>query len=163
MIHLAGDKPVARALKEIEILHSEGIDGIIVENYHGDVETVRLVLSELSDYKGALGVNILPNNFAEAFYLSDEYGADFIQLDYIAGAAGDFFPLDIRSNPAYAKCQPHSQILFISSQSKRSRYASCYEHRAHLGDDPFSWFQVCTRPREGDRISQEFELGIYGV
>ena len=40
MIHLSGLDPVERALKEIEIYETEGLDGIIVENYHGTIDEI---------------------------------------------------------------------------------------------------------------------------
>lgn len=88
MIHLSGDKEIRtqRALEEIEILEQEGIDGIIVENYHGDVSDMVDVLKNISkDSKLILGLNILPNEYEQAFELANEYGAKFIQFDYVAG------------------------------------------------------------------------------
>ena len=40
MIHLAGDKPVKRALEELAIFEEEGVDGAIIENYHGTIWNV---------------------------------------------------------------------------------------------------------------------------
>src|SRR3989338_7976591 len=87
MIHLAGDKPVARALEEIAIFEDEGIDVALIENYHGSVQDVIQTLQETSRIKPkiAIGINILPNEFELAFRLAHEYGADFIQMDYVAG------------------------------------------------------------------------------
>lgn len=87
MIHLSGDREIRmqRALEEIEILEGEGVDGIIVENYHGDVEDMKNVLFHLNDYKGLLGLNVLPNEYELAFQMADEFNADFIQLDFVAG------------------------------------------------------------------------------
>jgi len=85
MVHLAGDNPHERALEEAEMMLSEGVDGIIVENYHGSVEDVRRTLLHLKDCGGILGLNILPNEFELAFELAQEFNASFIQLDYVAG------------------------------------------------------------------------------
>jgi len=87
MIHLSGDNEIRikRAFDEIEILEQEGVDGIIVENYHGDVRDVELVLSELADSKLIVGLNILPNEYEQAFQMAADYNAKFIQLDYVAG------------------------------------------------------------------------------
>lgn len=87
MIHLAGIDPVGRALKESELFEKEDVDGIIVENYCGSTEDVRVTLRELSklENKIIIGVNILPNEFESSFRLANEYGAKFIQLDYVAG------------------------------------------------------------------------------
>ncbi len=88
MIHLAGDDPVRRALEEITLFEEEGLNGAIIENYHGSVDDVVKTLKETvlrSDLKISLGVNILPNDFQRAFHLANRYGADFIQLDHVAG------------------------------------------------------------------------------
>lgn len=87
MIHLAGDNPVERALQELSIFEDEGVNGAIIENYHGSVTDVVRALEAASELKSKviLGVNILPNEFRHAFALAKEYGAAFIQLDYVAG------------------------------------------------------------------------------
>ena len=87
MIHLAGDDPVERALEEIAIYMEEGVDGAIIENYHGTVEDVIQTLKKTSTIKPeiVIGVNVLPNEFEQAFTLANKYGADFIQVDYVAG------------------------------------------------------------------------------
>jgi len=87
MIHLAGNDPVKRALEEIAVYEEEGVDGVIIENYHGTVEDVTQTLKETSTMKTniVIGVNVLPNEFKQAFTLAYKYGADFIQLDYVAG------------------------------------------------------------------------------
>jgi uncharacterized protein len=90
MIHLAGDSfedRVTRALDEIKIFEEEGINGCIVENYHGNPVCVEEVFKRLVDTKTKLkvGVNILPNDYESAFYIANKYGAKFIQLDVISG------------------------------------------------------------------------------
>ncbi len=43
MIHLASginEDPVARAIEELEIYETAGLDAAIVENYHGSVDDV---------------------------------------------------------------------------------------------------------------------------
>jgi len=87
MIHLAGSSPVQRALEEMSLFQEEGLDGVIVENYHSSIENVTKTLEEAkkSNPKILIGINILPNGFASAFSLAHKYGADFIQLDYVAG------------------------------------------------------------------------------
>ena len=87
MIHLAGDEPVQRALEEIAIYEEEGVDGAIIENYHGSVEDAIQTLKKTSTLKPGIviGVNVLPNEFEQAFTLAHKYGADFIQIDYVAG------------------------------------------------------------------------------
>ena len=84
MIHLFGPDPVSRALYEIKTYEECGIDAIIVENYHGSVEDVIEVLKvvKTSMY---VGINILPNEYKEAFEIANTYGCSFIQLDFISG------------------------------------------------------------------------------
>ena len=84
MIHLAGDDPVKRALDEVAIYEEEGIDGVIVENYHGTASDVVDVLRVL-DTSILVGVNILPNNFWISLPLAVKYKLDFVQLDHVAG------------------------------------------------------------------------------
>lgn len=91
MIHLSGGDSETireRALKEIDIYVEEGLDGCIIENYHGTVTDVMIVLRELSliEKKNIkIGINILPNNYESAFEIASLYDVDFIQLDYISG------------------------------------------------------------------------------
>lgn len=88
MIHLAGQNPVKRALEELSLFEEEGIDGAIIENYHGSVEDVIATLQETSKRKSniVVGINILPNEFHKSLPLAQQYGADFVQLDQFAGS-----------------------------------------------------------------------------
>lgn len=87
MIHLAGDNPVKRALEELSVFEEEGINGAIIENYHGNINDVIETLQEIPklNTKVVIGVNVLPNEYDQSFSLANKYGADFIQLDYVAG------------------------------------------------------------------------------
>ncbi len=87
MIHLAGQNPVKRALEELALFEGEGVDGAIIENYHGSVEDVIATLQETSKRKSnvVIGVNVLPNEFFQSLPLAKRYGADFVQLDQVAG------------------------------------------------------------------------------
>lgn len=88
MIHLAGPNNIEKALDEINIYADEGLQGVIVENYHGDTDDVERVLQKLTMNLPMIriGINILPNQVVEAFELAEKYSiVDFIQLDYIAG------------------------------------------------------------------------------
>ncbi len=88
MIHLAGDDPVNRALEELSVYDYGGLDGAIIENYHGSMdqvqETLEIAASQFSHTKLVLGVNILPNEFESALRMAAKY-AGFVQLDYVAG------------------------------------------------------------------------------
>ena len=103
MIHLAGDEPVKRALEEIAIYEREEVNGAIIENYHGTVEDVIQTLKKTSSIKPkiVIGINVLPNEFEQAFPLAHKYGADFIQIDYVAGRY-DRGELDFE---AYSRCK----------------------------------------------------------
>lgn len=88
MIHLGGPNNIDKALDEIDIYAQEGLSGVIVENYHGDVDDVERVLQKLTMNLPMIkiGINILPNQVEEAFELAEKYQiVDFIQFDYIAG------------------------------------------------------------------------------
>lgn len=87
MIHLAGDDSVKRALEELTLFEDEGVDGAIIENYHSSIENVIETLKATSqlDTNVIIGVNVLPNEYNQAFPLAAQYGADFIQLDHVAG------------------------------------------------------------------------------
>lgn len=103
MIHLSQDETngerVARAIEEIKILEEEGLDGVIIENYHGSIQDIRDVFESNPTYfsnetKLSIGINVLPNDYKEAFKLAHEFGCDFIQLDYIAGKYKNSPPID---------------------------------------------------------------------
>jgi predicted TIM-barrel enzyme len=87
MIHLAGEDPVSRAMDELEIFEKEGLTGAIIENYHGTIRDVEGTLETIAKQqtKLVIGINILPNQFAQAFFLAEKYNAKFIQLDHVAG------------------------------------------------------------------------------
>jgi uncharacterized protein len=85
MIHLAGPTPasrVERALEEVTIYENEGVDGAIVENYHGDVSDVLETLRALSQRKTglALGLNLLGYP-RESVRVARNYGLAFVQFD----------------------------------------------------------------------------------
>ena len=93
MIHLAGrdnHEKIERVLEEIKICEEEGLDGVIVEDYHGNLSDVRDTLESLSknQYKIQIGVNTLRNPYL-AFEFAGMYGASFVQFDTIQASAGD--------------------------------------------------------------------------
>jgi predicted TIM-barrel enzyme len=91
MIHLGYPDVVEKAIEEINIYAQEGLSGVIIENYHGSVSEVRQVLSKLTFDLPLIriGINILPNEFEEAFAIAQQFPiVSFIQLDYIAGHYG---------------------------------------------------------------------------
>tara|TARA_Y100000034_G_C6886703_1_gene407203 strand:+ start:601 stop:1338 length:738 start_codon:yes stop_codon:yes gene_type:complete len=87
MIHLAGEDPIKQALEELTIFEEEGVDGAIIENYCGTIKNVNDTIKEISkrSFKVTIGINILPNEFHLSLPLAREYGADFVQLDFVSG------------------------------------------------------------------------------
>lgn len=87
MIHLAGQNPIQRALEELAVFEEEGINGAIIENYHGSLQDVIETLQETHKRKPnvIIGVNVLPNEFHQSLPLAQQYGAEFVQLDQVAG------------------------------------------------------------------------------
>ncbi len=86
MIHLAGrgnDEKIKRALEELIIYESEGVDGAIIENYHGSVKNVHEVLRQSQwKFNLVIGINVLRNPYLE-FSLAYNYGARFVQFDSV--------------------------------------------------------------------------------
>ena len=89
MLHLSGDsRPdrISRALREADIYEQEGVNGAIVENYHGDIKDVQRTLEALSkqDRKLVIGINVLPNEYQWSIPYAIGR-AKFVQLDAVAG------------------------------------------------------------------------------
>jgi len=168
MIHLAGanGEKVKRALHELEIFESEGLDGAIVENYHGGRQDVIQVL-RLAKTKLVMGINILPNEFDLAFAYVGEYGARFIQLDYVAGCydkaprgidfreyvmarrrhpgvfvLGGVHPKyyepfsDLREDLCEAKTRAEAVVVTGEGTGKETPLEKIKEFRRHLGSHP---------------------------
>ena len=114
MIHLAGTSPIPRALQEISLFEEEGLDGVIVENYH--TRAIENVIDTLEETKKLnpkllIGVNVLPNDFELAFTLAHEYQTDFIQLDYVAGVYETDTKLDFPTYDAFRHEYPNVLVL----------------------------------------------------
>ena len=85
MIHLAGAnraEKLRRALDELTIYEEEGVDGAIIEDYHGDFRDVRAALLGSRDHTIIRGVNILKGR-ANPFDYATLCGGKFVQLDNI--------------------------------------------------------------------------------
>jgi len=87
MIHCAGNTPkekTQRALEELTIYQEEGIDGAIVEDYHGEYEDVYQVLQSSKErYPGlVIGLNLLRKSYP-VFGLAQTHGIRYIQFDSI--------------------------------------------------------------------------------
>ena len=88
MLHMKGETRQEKldiCLREAEIYRENGIDALIVEDYFGDASDVEAGLKLLSSRGGfRLGVNVL-DDWERSWELAKEYGADFIQVDSVAG------------------------------------------------------------------------------
>ena len=87
MIHLAGkthDEKVNRALEELAIFDEEGLDGAIIEDYHGDMLDVYETLRQSSELELYLkrGVNVLRDPYY-SFNLGKAFGVSFVQFDSV--------------------------------------------------------------------------------
>ena len=86
MIHLSGPRnvKVVRALEELTIYQDEGVDGAIVEDYHGSKEDVLRVLEKIPglNLKIVIGINILRDPYF-TFEIAHDHNAKFIQLDSV--------------------------------------------------------------------------------
>ncbi len=89
MVHMNGfglEDKMDRARREIEIYYRNGVDAVLVENYYGSASDCEYALEYLQKYHSEkiYGVNILGNT-PRAFDLANRYGAEFIQIDSVAG------------------------------------------------------------------------------
>ena len=90
MLHLSKDHFGGRVLDlakyEIEIYLENGIDGILVEDYFGDLDDVEKALEYLYLLRSHIvyGVNYL-RNYETAFSLAKSFDAKFIQVDSVSG------------------------------------------------------------------------------
>lgn len=89
MLHLKGNTPkdvVQIAMREAQMMWTNGMDGVIVENYFGSPESAERVLYHFQkeQVEFLYGVNILDDD-AENFRMARQYGAAFLQLDSVAG------------------------------------------------------------------------------
>jgi predicted TIM-barrel enzyme len=86
MIHLAGGRHerISRALEELAIYEAEGVDGAIVEDYHGTSDDVKEALTQARGRfnRLVLGVNVLRNPY-QGFEIADAFGARFVQFDSV--------------------------------------------------------------------------------
>jgi len=87
MIHLAGknrEDRVKRALEELRIYEEEGVEGAIIEDYHGNEEDVVETLKQSSEQNFSIirGVNVLRDPYS-AFEMASRYGAKFVQFDSV--------------------------------------------------------------------------------
>jgi predicted TIM-barrel enzyme len=86
MIHLAGrpDEKVKRALEELAIYEEEGVNGAIIEDYHGTPLDIYETLKESSkmNFKIIRGVNLLQNPY-RSFEEAHKFDAKFVQFDSV--------------------------------------------------------------------------------
>lgn len=91
MIHLSGNNPkeiIKRALDELIIYNEEGVDGAIIEDYHGDMYDVYDTLKEASKLglDIVLGLNVLRNPYLGLNW-AKHLGARFVQFDSVQSNA----------------------------------------------------------------------------
>lgn len=89
MLHLGGGsrrERLYRAAEEVDALVAGGVDGVVVENYFGDVDDVVAVLDRFdADPPGiSVGINVLRDT-RRAFALARHHHVDFIQVDSVCG------------------------------------------------------------------------------
>ncbi|MFH1649316.1 MAG: BtpA/SgcQ family protein [Candidatus Woesearchaeota archaeon] len=91
MIHLFGgsrSKTLERALHELFLYKEHGLNGAILEDYHGSAQSITDVLEELrrnqgwDDVPASIGVNYLRDT-DQAFKTMQEYGLSFVQVDCV--------------------------------------------------------------------------------
>lgn len=90
MLHLGRrdnyDDALELTKREIDSYLENGISGVIVEDYFGDLEDVRQTLEYLQSFRSdaVYGLNYL-RDYQTAFELAEEYKAKFIQIDSVSG------------------------------------------------------------------------------
>lgn len=99
MIHVfEGDleSQINQALLDLSLLE-KWVDGVIVENYDCGYKDSNLATKEMGERLIAVtkavvkhtsrpvGVNVLPNDYEQAFQICAETGARFVQLDHVTG------------------------------------------------------------------------------
>lgn len=89
MLHMKsgkGKNALLRMQIETDIYIKNGVDAVLVENYFGDMKDCEQGSAWLQKNRPDVcyGVNIL-GGYEHAFYLADQYDADFIQIDSVCG------------------------------------------------------------------------------
>ena len=87
MIHLAGYNSLEKidnAINELKIYEQEGVNGAIIEDYHGGMHDVYDTLKEASklNFKINLGLNVLRNPYLGLNW-ANEFGVKFVQFDSV--------------------------------------------------------------------------------
>ncbi len=109
MIHLAGkssSEKISRALGELAIYDYEGVDGAIIEDYHGDPKDIESVLKRAPwRFRLVIGVNVLRDPYF-GFELAAKYRARFVQFDSVQTR-----DLDLRSYERLRGEYPNVAVL----------------------------------------------------
>jgi len=89
MIHLAGKNQediIHRATEELKIYEEEGVDGAIIEDYHGTNEDFGFVLKTMpvEEFKLVLGINSLRTPYL-SIEIAHHFKARFVQFDDVLG------------------------------------------------------------------------------
>lgn len=115
MLHLKGDDRAERfdrARREIELLWSNGVDAVIVENYFGDTDDVVAVCDHLRSQRPdvVFGINVLKDDW-RAFDVAEEFGARFLQIDSVSGHLSVAEDADFADRLASARAASNSFVL----------------------------------------------------
>jgi len=111
MIHLAGDTPdekLLRAWGEITIYNQEGLNGVIIEDYHGeitDVENLLHCLGRTPRLNLTLGINVLRDPYY-GFDLAGRHNLGFVQFDSVQTP-----DLDLGNYNSLRKQNPNVAVL----------------------------------------------------
>jgi len=135
MIHLAGagrDEKIKRALEEMEIYEEEGIDGAIIEDYHGSSEDILHVLRKsFGRFPGLVkGINVLRDPYS-GFVLANRYGARFVQFDSVQTPdldlelydkkRGEFSEIAVLGGVGFKYTTPTGNSLEVDLEEGKSR------------------------------------------
>jgi len=114
MLHMYGQEQAEDyASDEIDIFIEEGVDGFILENYHGGMKEVRQVLDWIDEVDENIlkGINILPNEVKTAYELAAAYKLDFIQFDRVGGNYQGHNSFDWQTFVTFRRRFPEIKIL----------------------------------------------------
>lgn len=104
--HSSGDK-LDRALEELEIYEEYGVDGAIIEDYHGTEDDVKsaLELSSRMGLKIIKGIKLTQNPYF-SFKIADDFGLKFVKFNSVQVAN-----LDLTMYDSMRESYPQIKVL----------------------------------------------------
>lgn len=102
------DPQIERILRDLKILESH-VNGVIIENYDCGYLSTNIATDEMVEIlfgiteaivrvaRVPVGINVLPNDYENAFRIADEAGARFVQMDHVTGKFKGCTPVNPRS------------------------------------------------------------------